>query len=186
MTTTEREHLAWHIAGHAWAATESGFPIHRVALDGFSEADRAHRGDAGQLDQFTMIRPPADFGPAGTYEHIHAMQRLMVIALAGPLFELNHRQLPGAIPNLQQFEDDWLQAWTAAGVQFPNERERMDFIAWRVGHISSDIVKPQPTSFCERLVPQLLDRGTLAAAEVQATFDEVRRKPRAKRSRVQA
>ena len=41
-----REHLAWHVAGHAYAATMCGFPVHKLSLDGFSEADLADRGDA--------------------------------------------------------------------------------------------------------------------------------------------
>ncbi len=30
-----REHLAWHVAGHAYAATMCGFPVHKLSLDGF-------------------------------------------------------------------------------------------------------------------------------------------------------
>ena len=45
-----REHLAWHVAGHAYAATMWGFPVHKLSLDGFTEADLEERGDAQRLD----------------------------------------------------------------------------------------------------------------------------------------
>ena len=48
-----REHLAWHVAGHAYAATMCGFPVHKLSLDGFTEADVANRGDAQCLDPCT-------------------------------------------------------------------------------------------------------------------------------------
>ncbi len=108
--TIERENLAWHVAGHAYAATMCKFPVHRLSLDGFSEADLADRGDAQRLDEWTMVRLPDCQGPVVTYQHTRTMEGLMGIAVAGPAVELLHRNLPCVLPNVQQFTDDWAQA----------------------------------------------------------------------------
>ncbi len=56
--SAEPEHRAWHLAGHAYAATMFGFSVHQLSLDGFSDADLAERGDAQCLDEGTMIHVP--------------------------------------------------------------------------------------------------------------------------------
>ena len=65
--SAERENRAWHIAGHAYAATMCGIPVHKLSLDGFSEADLKDRGDAQMLDEWTLLRPPESPAPIGIH-----------------------------------------------------------------------------------------------------------------------
>lgn len=104
--SAEREHRAWHLAGHAYAATMFGFSVHKLCLEGFSKADLAARGDARCLDEGTMIHVPVCWRPIGSREHLVTMERLMSIDLAGPCAELLHREIPCVTPNVQQFTVD--------------------------------------------------------------------------------
>ena len=51
-----REHLAWHVAGHAYAATMWDFPVHKLSLDGFTEADLADRAKETASDWESKLR----------------------------------------------------------------------------------------------------------------------------------
>ncbi len=176
---TERENHAWHIAGHAWAATEFTIQLHRVSLDGFSEADLASRGDARRLDATTMIVPP-QVGPVGTYDHTIANEQLVEIALAGPIIELHHRQLPKSVSNIQQQHIyDWQQAWLSAGFLYADEAQRMRYLDQKVAYMAAVIVHCGPLILCGELVPQLLESGALTGTEIQATFDRARAKIKA-------
>ncbi len=176
---TEREHRAWHIAGHAWAATAFGFPVHKLSLRPFSAADLEDSHEIQLIDEWTMIGLPPGYGMIGTYEHTFAMERLMSIALAGPIVELHHRQLPGVIPNIQKFNWDWRQMWRAAAHLQTDETQRMDLLTRWAASSPMIVLYGEPSIFYTQLVPQLLEHGALTGAEVQATFDQVKAKIKA-------
>ena len=180
--SAEREHLAWHIAGHAYAATMCGFPVHKLSLDGFSEADLKDRGDAQMLDEWTLLRPPESPAPIGTYRHTFAMERLMSIAVAGPAAELLHRRLPCILPSVQQFTDDWNLAWNAAGFIWNDEAPRLNLLTQWI-HSSEAVIFHGVQEFYTRVVPQLLDRGTMTGDKVQAAWDQLKAAEEASRSR---
>ncbi len=126
------------------------------------------------IDEWTMIRRPDGYEKTGTNEHVVAMERLMYIALAGPVVELHHRQIPCVLPNVQQFKWDWQRMWTSAAHLRLDESQRMDLLAQRTTSSSAVVIYGEPSIFYSQLVPQLLERGALPRAEVQATFDHVR------------
>ena len=171
--TIELENRAWHVAGHAYAATMCEFPVHKLSLDGFSESDLADRGNAQRLDEWTMVRVPVCRGLPGGFGHTLAMECLMGIAVAGPAVELLHRNLPCDLPNVQQFTDDWAQAWKAAGFLRNDAASRINLLS-RWIHSCFQVVFYGASEFYSRVVPQLLERGTMTGDEVQAAWGHMK------------
>lgn len=166
-----REHLAWHVAGHAYAATMCGFPVHKLSLDGFSEADLADRGEAQCLDPCTMIRIPAWAEQPVLSNFENGRQALLSIAIAGPSVELLHRRIPCVIQNVEQFTDDWTQALNVAESLWPDEKVRRFCLErWVRGSLAVLF----SGSFYDDVVPQLLDRGVMTGSEVQAAWERMK------------
>ncbi len=116
-----REHLAWHVAGHAYAATMWGFPVHKLSLDGFTKAYFRDRGTAQCLDPCTMICIPEWTAIPGPHAFAGVHEALLSMAIAGPAVELLHRQIPCVVPNVAPFTDDWTQALKTAESLWPDE-----------------------------------------------------------------
>jgi len=171
--SAERERRAWHLASHAYAATMYGFSVHKLSLEGFSAADLADRGDAQCLDEGTMIHVPVCPRPIGSFEHTLSMERLMSIALAGPCAELLHRQIPCAISNVQQFTVDWTQAWRAVSYIWSDDTSRHNMLS-RWTHSSFGVIFYGVKEFYSRVVPQLLERGTVTGEDVQAAWNHLK------------
>jgi hypothetical protein len=181
--TIERENRAWHVAGHAYAATMCGIPVHKLSLDGFSESDLADRGDAQRLDEWTMVRLSVCRGLPGGFGHTRFMEALLSIALAGPAVELFHRQLPCVVPNVEQFSDDWTQARSAAERIWPHEGLRRFNLERWVTNSPTVVCSVWSFEFYTRVVSQLLERETMMGNEVQAAWDHMKAVDEASRSR---
>ncbi len=168
-----REHLAWHVAGHAYAATMWGFPVHKLSLDGFTEADLADRGNAQRLDPCTMICIPEWTTVPGPHAFARGREALLSIAIAGPAVELLHQQIPCVVPNVEQFTDDWTQALNVAECLWPDEDLRQfNLDQWVTS--SRAVCFYETGSFFESVVPRLLDRGVMTGSEVQAAWDQMK------------
>lgn len=169
-----REHLAWHVAGHAYAATMWGFPVHKLSLDGFTEADLADRGDAQRLDPCTMICIPEWTAVPGPHAFARVHEALLSMAIAGPAVELLHRQIPCVVPNVEQFTDDWTQALKAAESLWPDEGlRRFNLDRWVNNSMAVDF-SGWSGAFYEVVVGQLLNRGVMTGSEVQAAWDQMK------------
>ncbi|WP_437193937.1 hypothetical protein [Planctomicrobium sp. SH527] len=168
-----REHLAWHVAGHAYAATMYGFPVHKLSLDGFTEADLANRGDAQRLDPCTMICIPEWATVPGPHAFAKSREALLSMAIAGPAVELLHREIPCVVPNVEQFTDDWTQALNVAESLWPDENLRRSILdRWVTS--SQSVYFCKTGSFFESVIPRLLDRGVMTGSEVQAAWDQMK------------
>ena len=169
-----REHLAWHVAGHAYAATMWGFPVHKLSLDGFTEADLADRGDAQRLDPCTMICIPEWTAEPGPHAFARVHEALLSMAIAGPAVELLHRQIPCVVPNVEQFTDDWIQALKAAESLWPDEGlRRFNLDRWVNNSLAVDF-SGWSGAFYEVVVPKLLEHGVMTGSEVQAAWDQMK------------
>ena len=169
-----REHLAWHVAGHAYAATMCGFPVHKLSLDGFTEVDLADRGDAQRLDPCTMIRIPEWTAVPGPHAFARVHEALLSMAIAGPAVELLHREIPCVVPNVEQFTDDWTQALKAAESLWPDEGlRRFNLDRWVNNSMVVDF-SGWSGAFYEVVVGQLLNRGVMTGSEVQAAWDQMK------------
>ncbi len=177
---TELEHRAWHIAGHAYAAAMCGFSVHKLALDGFSDADIEQRGTARRLDPWTMIRVPNWDGVNGGRDHARVIEGLMSIAVAGPCAELLHREMPCDIAHVQQFAIDWDQAWKSAGFFWEEEPLRRSWLE-RWIHSSPAVISYGAHDFYTSVAGKLREEGTMTGEEVQAAWDRL--KAAEKRSR---
>jgi len=169
-----REHLAWHVAGHAYAATMWGFPVHKLSLDGFTEDDLADRGDAQRLDPCTMICIPEWTAVPSQHAFAQGREALLSMAIAGPAVELLHRQIPCVVQNVERFTDDWTQALNVAECLWPDEDLlRFNLDRWVT---SSMAVEYSGWSgvFYEVVVGQLLDRSVMTGNEVQAAWNQMK------------
>ena len=169
-----REHLAWHVAGHAYAATMWGFPVHKLSLDGFTEADLADRGDAQRLDPCTMICIPEWTAVPGPHAFARVHEALLSMAIAGPAVELLHREIPCVVPNVEQFTDDWSQALKAAESLWPDEGLRMFNLDRWVNNSMAVDFSGWSGAFYEVVVGQLLNRGVVTGSEVQAAWAQMK------------
>ena len=169
-----REHLAWHVAGHAYAATMWDFPVHKLSLDGFTEADLADRGDAQRLDPCTMICIPDWTKVPGPHAFAQGREALLSMAIAGPAVELLHRHIPCEVPNVEPFSDDWTQALKAAESLWPDENLRRSILDRWVTSSMAVVYSGWPGAFYEVVVPRLLDQGVMTGSEVQAAWDQMK------------
>ena len=168
-----REHLAWHVAGHAYAATMCGFPVHKLSLDGFTEADLADRGEARRLDPCTMVCIPEWTAVPGQSNFARVHEALLSMSIAGPAVELLHRQIPCVVPNVEQFTDDWIKALKAADSLWPDETmRRFNLECWVTSSMA--VYFCWTGTFYEVVVEQLLSRGVMTGSEVQAAWDQMK------------
>ncbi|HWL09631.1 MAG TPA: hypothetical protein VNQ76_14570 [Planctomicrobium sp.] len=167
----ERRLRAWHIAGHAYSAMAQDCPVHQLALEGFTQADLDRRGEAQRLDPWTMICLPTVNRPLvpGTCSPI--LQRVMFIALAGPMVELVWSQQECTLENIQRFEDDWRQVWTAAGGIWCNELARKDFLMTCISHGPIVLRGDLTIEFVSIVSDHLWEHGGMNREEVQAAWD---------------
>ena len=179
----EREHLAWHAAGHAFAAIIWEFQVQKLSLDGFSGSDLADSEGAQRLDQYTMIRFPDSSVPAGWFRHT-IMERLMYIAIAGPVAELRHRDRPCVLENVIDFTDDWKQAWHASGFLRSDETQRMELLARNV-QSSYAVVLYDRWEFYSRVVAHLMEQGSMSGEEVHAAFAHMKTTDEARENRIE-
>lgn len=169
-----REHLAWHVAGHAYAATMYGFPVHKLSLDGFTEADLADHGDAQRLDPCTMICIPEWTAVPGPHAFARVHEALLSMAIAGPAVELLHREIPCVVPNVEQFTDDWTQGLKAAESLWPDEDLRRSILDRWVNNSRAVDFSGWSGAFYEVVVGQLLNQGVMTGSEVQAAWDQMK------------
>lgn len=171
--TSDREYRAKHIAGHAYAAIISGFAVHRLSIDGFSESDVEDRGNAQRIDPWTMLHIPTCAGGVGSYQHTLLMEHLMNIALAGPVVELSYRNIPCVLENVRQFRDDFAQAWNAAGFCCGEDTERLRYLERRICN-SPAVVCYGVGGFHDKISNKLLECGTANGEDVQLAWDEMK------------
>jgi hypothetical protein len=151
-----------------------GFPVHKLSLDGFTEADLADRGNAQRLDPCTMICIPEWTAVPGLHAFARGREALLSMAIAGPAVELLHRQIPCVVPNVEQFTDDWTQALIAAESLWPDETLRRSILDRWVNNSRAVDFSGWSGAFYEVVVPQLLDQGVMTGSEVQAAWDQMK------------
>lgn len=169
-----REHLAWHVAGHAYAATMCGFPVHKLSLDGITAADFADRGEAQCLDAYTMICIPEWTAVPGPHAFANGREALLSMAIAGPAVELLHRQISCVIPNVEQFRDDWTQALKAAESLWPDEDLRRFNLERWVTSSQTVVCSGWSGAFYEDVVARLMNHSVMTGSEVQAAWDQMK------------
>jgi hypothetical protein len=171
--TNDKTSTAWHIAGHAFMAMGYGFDVEKLSLTGFSESKSVdQQEDVQRLDEWTMIRLPEMLHPPGTFPHTQFMERLCHIALAGPIRDLIHQGQSCSLDTVQQHEDDWRQAWTAAGHLWSGETERLQFLTREVQRGEAFLGQTFSNEFTLPLVERLLDQGQMTAEEVREVWDQ--------------
>lgn len=100
------------------------------------------------------------------------MECLMLIAMGGPAMELFRQNLPCTLERLQLFPVDWMQAWTAAGVLWPEETGRARVMS-RFFANAPAVLRDGPTPyFVESVQQQLMAHRRMEAVAIQSAWTE--------------
>lgn len=149
------DETAYHESGHAFMAAYLGGQVHSLTI----EPDR----DDG----------PERFGEAQIVWRRHTMSvkefqnKLVLVALAGPITESIYRGEPlhpGFVP---EWSDDWRRAWDAAELILPDERLRLAFLEETARKLHQQLSHDEHWAAIAALADELLAHETLEAEQIQ-------------------
>jgi|GEM_PF-1436137 len=163
---------SWHLAGHASLALAFEFPVELLSLDGITEKDLQRNVHSQRLDEGTLLSIPTEPRSWGRPVGGRLMEILMLIAMGGPAMELCKQNLPCTLEQLHLFPVDWQQAWTAAGVLWPEEQGRARIMA-RFFANSPAVMRDGPTSyFVESVQQYLMEHRRMEALAIQEAWGQ--------------
>jgi hypothetical protein len=152
-------------------------------LDGFSQSDMETRGEARCLDQYTMVIPPVCTQPVGSFQHTNAMERLMFVAMSGPVRELINRGLPCDLDYFQKFPVDWNQAWIVAEFLWKEESHRKERLGQMFHNGPAVLLDDPALDFADKVTTRLLEHGMMTGSEVRGVWNDMKSRAEARSNR---
>lgn len=149
------EETAYHEAGHAFMATYLGGLVNSVTI----EPDR----DDGP-ERFGDVRIEWRGGPMNTKEF---QNKLLLVALAGPVAEMIYRGEPLHPGFVSEWADDWRRAWEAAEWIHSDERKRLTFLEAAAGELHRLLRRDEHWAAIAALADNLLAHETLDKEEIR-------------------
>jgi len=146
--------VAYHEAGHAFAAFYLGAIVHRVTITPDRDDGPERYGD-------TEIHWPRE-----KFDTASFTQNAVFVALAGPVAEMLYRgepYHPGFIP---EWSNDWQVAWDAAEAQISAPKQRLEFLERRVVEIYQFLDETRNWAAVAALADELQAHETLEQEEV--------------------
>lgn len=146
---------AYHEAGHAFMATYLGGLVRSVTL----EPDR----DDG----------PARFGDVQIVWHSGRMSakefqnKLVLVALAGPVAEMIYRGEPLHPGFVSEWADDWRKAWDAAKPILADHQQRLAFLEETVRSLHQLLNRDHHWAAIAALADELLAHETLESEAIR-------------------
>lgn len=166
----------WHLAGHASQALAFQIPVELLTLDGFTETDLERDGHPQRLDEGTLLNIPVEPRSWGRPVGVQLMERLMLIAMGGPVLELINQNLPCTLERLQMFPVDWMQAWNAAGDLWPEAQGRARVMSRFLGN-APNVLRDGPTSYFVNFVhDHLMVHRRMEADAIRSAWEEAHAK----------
>lgn len=107
------EETAYHESGHAFAAAHFGGRVQSLSINPDRDDGPERYGDV------TVVWPKARMSAR------ELQNKLVLVALAGPVAEMIYRGQPLHPGFVAEWADDWRHAWTAAETILPDERQRL-------------------------------------------------------------
>ncbi|MGC4004028.1 MAG: hypothetical protein QM811_13255 [Pirellulales bacterium] len=116
MSEPTPETLAYHEAGHAFAAYRLGGKVRSVTIEPDRDDGPARQGDTQIVWRRTRMS-----------EREFALVTIQV-CLSGPVAEMLYDDAPYHPGLVAEWADDWRQAWQAAALVHADERKRLAFL----------------------------------------------------------
>ena len=148
------EIIAYHEAGHALVAHLLGAKIQQVTIDPDNDDGPARQGD-------TQVR-----WRRSSSEKEFA-QNVVQVCLAGPVAEMIYTGdpfHPGVVP---EWASDWREAWIAAEVLFPRERQRLQYLERVAIELHHRMNRDDVWSALAAIADHLLAHETLEGEDVE-------------------
>jgi ATP-dependent Zn protease len=113
MDEEQLEETAYHESGHAFAAANFGGRVRSLSI-------RPDRDDGPErFGDVTVVWPQGQMSPR------EFQNKLVLVALSGPVAEMIYRGEPLHPGFVAEWADDWRSAWAAAEPLIPDERQRL-------------------------------------------------------------
>lgn len=148
------ELTAYHEAGHAFMAICLGGRVRSVTITPDNDDGPERFGDT----QIEWDR--------GQHHGREFTERLVAVALAGPVAEAIHREEPFHPGFVAAWADDWQQAWTAASGLFADEQQRMKYLEQVTAQLYEELRDDNNWAALAAIVDSLLAHEWLEGDEV--------------------
>ena len=146
---------AYHEAGHAFMAVYVGARIRRVTIE--PEWD-----DGPMRYADTQVEWPLD-----AFSDRELRERMIQVALAGPVAEIIHRGEPFHPGFVAEWAADWSNAWDAAAKLVSNERQRLRFLEQETVKLHRFLSRDLIWAALAAIVDELLAHETLEGEDIE-------------------
>ena len=151
---------AYHEAGHAFIALHVGAQVRSVTIEPDHDDGPARHADI-------QIQWPCD-----QLTDRELRERLVLVALAGPVAEMIHSGEPCHPGMVAEWADDWRSAWDAAQPLVPDERQRLAFLEQAVVQLHRVMERDEHWAALAAIVDNLLAFETLEGEDVEEIFQQ--------------
>lgn len=173
----------WHISGHAYAAMSFGFPVFRLTVDEFPETIFTDAKGKLWIDSGTIVTPPNLHHPPGSFQHTQLVERLTIIALAGPVTEMSHRGERCECEKVQQHLRDWERAWDVSAALWGDEEHRMEQLELHIQRTAVFVGHAEARKYITAVAHELDKNGGMNDEDAQRIWDEIEAAREARMSR---
>ncbi len=145
---------AYHEAGHAWMAIYLGGQVRSVTIE--PDWDNGPRRDGDVQIAW----------PVQAFNQRELCEREILVALAGPVAEMIHRGEPFHPGLVEEWANDWQQAWAAAEILHIDQRKRLTYLEGATRQLDQLLGQDVHWAALAAIVDHLLAHRTLTGDQV--------------------
>jgi hypothetical protein len=153
------EETAYHESGHAFAAAYFGGRVQSLSIC----PDRDDRPE--RFGDVTVVWPRTRL-TAREFQN-----KLVLVALAGPVAEMIYRGEPLHPGFVAEWADDWRNAWSAAEAILPQEQQRLAFLEAACRLLHDLLSRDKSWAAIAALADNLLAHEILEEEQIEEIFE---------------
>lgn len=157
------EETAYHEAGHAFMASYLGGIVHSVTIQPDRDDGPNRYGDVQIV------------WPSGRMSAKEFQNKLVLVALAGPVVEMIYRGEPLHPGFVAEWADDWRKAWDAAEPILADHQKRLAFLEETARKLHGLLYRDQHWAAIAALADHILAHETLDTEEIREVLAVWRR-----------